>query len=322
MALFLLSSCHHNDIEPETQTDAPLFTLSVTEGAGLRAIVPDEVHNKLLFTWDKGRPDLQLYFKQDGKIYKGPLLAPMKMKTKEGTLEEIENTAIFSFRPSTQIDASKPFTLYGVVAEQQMIQDNKLYVGVHPHPTHLLEKLSHNRLTIAPAYFKIESVEASKLNLEATMQHLGCTVLFYLKNSTGKKLSINGMALQGKDAKNSFYDHSSTDLFMEKVEAPFIDVDNQNAPIKHPITTYIPLIEIPSGSVGVMGFWARPKSEAGDMQEHQLVTKHTEPNSELKVISDLKLNRSGGTPQVGHAYHLYLDWQPEDKIVRLETRPQ
>lgn len=243
----------------------------------------------------------------------------MKMKTQEGTVLEIENAAVFSFRPSTQIDTTKPFTLYGVVAEQQMIKEDKIYVGVHPHPTHLLEKLSHNRMTIAPAYFKMENVSADKTNLTADMKHLGCMLLFYVKNSTGQKLSINGLALKGTDSNNSFYYNSSSDPFMEKGQAPFVDIDNPDTtPIMHEITTALPKIEIPAGEVSVLGFWARPRNDAGSMQEHILVTKKDATSTTINMP---KLSRTGNAPQVGRAYHIYLDWKTNEQVEVLQERP-
>lgn len=322
LALLLLSSCQQE--QPNAFPSSHLFTLSVEEGneGAVRAIVEDMQAKKIRFTWERDRHDLQLYFKQDGKFHKGALLAPEQFEKIEGNdlLDDLTKP-IFFFQAPAVIDVSRPFDLFGVVAEYHMIKDNKLYVSVHAHPTHELGEYSHNRLSTSPAFFTLSNITSSETRLSANMQHIGAFVVITLKNSTNQRLVTNGIALRGNNYNHSFYYSSSGGAFMTEGLAPFLDIENlQSLPLMHNIKCSLPIIQIEAGMNATFGFWVSPDPHAGNPSTTILNFRIKEPAGKGDIFTNVgKMNRHYSVER-GRAYQLYLEWDGNN-LRRLDHRP-
>lgn len=299
--LVLMTGCNQKtQIMPEEER-----TLELTlDNDQLRSYIKDPNGEQVLFRWDRGAMDIKIVFKQgDVMAYLGGVQT-----------EAVENgNAICTLTIPSSIDLTRPFDLYGIIADRVKVKDGKILVGIAAHSTYDLLSLSPNRDGDVPVYFQLKDVEARQKKLSATFHHLGAMAVISIKNSSPLPLKTAGFAIVPHEESLAFY-HKGALPYVGNTELPYLDLLN---PVGQPdmILSNVdyPMVEIPAGGVSHVGFWFVPLShESSDINlvAYQLPDKvlHSEttlPGRQLKA---------------GQAYAIYAEWNGE-KLMILDEEP-
>lgn len=302
LSLFILalSACTDRSINTPEETpssDGQTYTLRITAGPSpeTRSIIKDRNSKGIILKWNEGMFDLNIAFVQEGKV---------RLQRGVEVLETEGEYCTFEVTLPKGIDADKKFDLYGIVAQDILLKNDRLMVGVAARPLYELTKYSNNQDGYVPVYFCTKEVSVFDKEIKADFVHLGSLAIVTLKNSSDKPWHLAGMAVRPADKGTEFY-HKGSLPFAGNAEIPYLNImDLTEAPVDYRTAVTYPDVTIAPGETQHLGFWFRANTES--TPEVSLVAYDADGRKE--IISTNTRGARSGAMQPGRAYNLYADW--------------
>ena len=300
LIILALSACSDRSINTPEETpasDGQTYTLRITAGPSseTRSIIKDRNSKGILLEWNEGMFDLNIAFVQEGKV---------RLQRGVEVLETKGEYCTFEVTLPKGIDADKKFDLYGIVAEDMLLKDGRLMVGVGARPLYELTKYSNNKDGYVPVYFCTKEVSVFDEEIKADFVHLGSLAVVTLKNSSDKPWRLAGMAVRPTDGGTEFY-HKGSLPFVGNAEIPYLNIMNpKEAPVDYMTAVTYPDVTIAPGETQHLGFWFRANTES--TPEVSLVAYDAERRK--GITSTNTRPARPGAMQPGKAYNLYAEW--------------
>lgn len=300
LIILALSACSDRSINTPEETptsDGQTYTLRITAGPSpeTRSIIKDRNSKGIILKWNEGMFDLNIAFVQEGKV---------RLQRGVEVLETKGEYCTFEVTLPKGIDADKKFDLYGIVAQDILLKNGRLMVGVGARPLYELTKYSNNQDGYVPVYFCTKEVSVFDKEIKADFVHLGSLAVVTLKNSSDKPWRLAGMAVRPADKVTEFYLKGSLP-FAGNAEIPYLNImDLTEAPVNYMTAVTYPDVTIAPGETQHLGFWFRANTES--TPEVSLVAYN--PDGRKEIISTNTRPARNGAMQPGRAYNLYADW--------------
>ena len=300
LIILALSACSDRSINTPEETptsDGQTYTLRITAGPSseTRSIIKDRNSKGIILKWNEGMFDLNIAFVQEGKVRRQRGVEVLETKGEYCT---------FEVTLPKGIDADKKFDLYGIVAQNILLKNGRLMVGVGARPLYELTKYSNNQDGYVPVYFCTKEVSVFDKEIKADFVHLGSLAVVTLKNSSDKPWRLAGMAVRPADKVTEFY-HKGSLPFVGNARIPYLNIMNlKEAPVDYMTAVTYPDVTIASGETQHLGFWFRANTES--TPEVSLVAYDADGGKE--IISTKTLPARPGAMQPGKAYNLYAEW--------------
>ena len=300
LIILALSACSDRSINTPEETpasDGQTYTLRITAGPSseTRSIIKDRNSKGILLEWNEGMFDLNIAFVQEGKV---------RLQRGVEVLETKGEYCTFEVTLPKGIDADKKFDLYGIVAEDMLLKDGRLMVGVGARPLYELTKYSNNKDGYVPVYFCTTGVSVFDEEIKAEFVHLGSLAVVTLKNTSDKPWRLAGMAVRPTDGGTEFY-HKGSLPFVGNAEIPYLNIMNlKEAPVDYMTAVTYPDVTIAPGETQHLGFWFRANTES--TPEVSLVAYDAERRK--GITSTNTRPARPGAMQPGKAYNLYAEW--------------
>ena len=300
LIILTLSACSDRSINTPEETpasDGQTYTLRITAGPSpeTRSIIKDRNSKGIILKWNEGMFDLNIAFVQEGKI---------RLQRGVEVLETKGEYCTFEVTLPKGIDADKKFDLYGIVAQDILLKNGRLMVGVGARPLYELTKYSNNQDGYVPVYFCTKEVSVFDKKIKADFVHLGSLAVVTLKNSSDKPWRLAGMAVRPTDGATEFY-HKGSLPFVGNARIPYLNIMNlKEAPVDYMTAVTYPDVTIAPGETQHLGFWFRANTES--TPEVSLVAYN--PDGPKEIISTNTRPARSGAMQPGRAYNLYADW--------------
>ena len=300
LIILALSACTDRSINTPEETpssDGQTYTLRITAGPSpeTRSIIKDRNSKGIILKWNEGMFDLNIAFVQEGKV---------RLQRGVEVLETKGEYCTFEVTLPKGIDADKKFDLYGIVAQNILLKNGRLMVGVGARPLYELTKYSNNQDGYVPVYFCTKEVSVFDKEIKADFVHLGSLAVVTLKNSSDKPWRLAGMAVRPADKVTEFY-HKGSLPFVGNARIPYLNIMNlKEAPVDYMTAVTYPDVTIASGETQHLGFWFRANTES--TPEVSLVAYDADGGKE--IISTKTLPARPGAMQPGKAYNLYAEW--------------
>lgn len=300
LLILALSACTDRSINTPEETpssDGQTYTLRITAGPSpeTRSIIKDRNSKGIILKWNEGMFDLNIAFVQEGKV---------RLQRGVEVLETKGEYCTFEVTLPKGIDADKKFDLYGIVAQNILLKNGRLMVGVGARPLYELTKYSNNQDGYVPVYFCTKEVSVFDKEIKADFVHLGSLAVVTLKNSSDKPWHLAGIAVRPTDGGTEFY-HKGSLPFAGNAEIPYLNIMNlKEAPVDYMTAVTYPDVTIASGETQHLGFWFRANTES--TPEVSLVAYDADGGKE--IISTKTLPARPGAMQPGKAYNLYAEW--------------
>ena len=299
LIILALSACSDRSINTPEETpasDGQTYTLRITAGPSseTRSIIKDRNSKGILLEWNEGMFDLNIAFVQEGKV---------RLQRGVEVLETKGEDCTFEVTLPKGIDADKKFDLYGIVAQDILLKNNRLMVGVGARPLYELTKYSNNKDGYVPVYFCTKEVSVFDEEIKAEFVHLGSLAVVTLKNTSDKPWRLAGMAVRPTDGGTEFY-HKGSLPFVGNAEIPYLNIMNlKEAPVDYMTAVTYPDVTIAPGETQHLGFWFCPNTES--TPEVSLVAYDAEKREEI-ISTNTRPARTAIQP--GKAYNLYAEW--------------
>lgn len=300
LIILALSACSDRSINTPEETpasDGQTYTLRITAGPSpeTRSIIKDRNSKGIILKWNEGMFDLNIAFVQEGKV---------RLQRGVEVLETKGEYCTFEVTLPKGIDADKKFDLYGIVAQDILLKNGRLMVGVGARPLYELTKYSNNQDGYVPVYFCTKEVSVFDKEIKADFVHLGSLAVVTLKNSSDKPWRLAGMAVRPTDGATEFY-HKGSLPFVGNARIPYLNImDLTEAPVDYMTAVTYPDVTIAPGETQHLGFWFRANTES--TPEVSLVAYN--PDGPKEIISTNTRPARSGAMQPGRAYNLYADW--------------
>lgn len=300
LIILALSACSDRSINTPEETpasDGQTYTLRITAGPSpeTRSIIKDRNSKGIILKWNEGMFDLNIAFVQEGKV---------RLQRGVEVLETKGENCTFEVTLPKGIDADKKFDLYGIVAQDILLKNGRLMVGVGARPLYELTKYSNNQDGYVPVYFCTKEVSVFDKEIKADFVHLGSLAVVTLKNSSDKPWRLAGMAVRPADGVTEFY-HKGSLPFVGNARIPYLNImDLTEAPVDYMTAVTYPDVTIAPGETQHFGFWFRANTES--TPEVSLVAYN--PDGPKEIISTNTRPARSGAMQPGRAYNLYADW--------------
>lgn len=300
LIILALSACSDRSINTPEETpasDGQTYTLRITAGPSpeTRSIIKDRNSKGIILKWNEGMFDLNIAFVQEGKI---------RLQRGVEVLETKGEYCTFEVTLPKGIDADKKFDLYGIVAQDILLKNGRLMVGVGARPLYELTKYSNNQDGYVPVYFCTKEVSVFDKKIKADFVHLGSLAVVTLKNSSDKPWRLAGMAVRPTDGATEFY-HKGSLPFVGNARIPYLNImDLTEAPVDYMTAVTYPDVTIAPGETQHLGFWFRANTES--TPEVSLVAYN--PDGPKKIISTNTRPARSTAMQPGRAYNLYAEW--------------
>ena len=300
LIILALSACSDRSINTPEETpasDGQTYTLRITAGPSseTRSIIKDRNSKGILLEWNEGMFDLNIAFVQEGKV---------RLQRGVEVLETKGEYCTFEVTLPKGIDADKKFDLYGIVAQDILLKNNRLMVGVGARPLYELTKYSNNKDGYVPVYFCTKEVSVFDEEIKAEFVHLGSLAVVTLKNTSDKPWRLAGMAVRPTDGGTEFY-HKGSLPFVGNAEIPYLNIMNlKEAPVDYMTAVTYPDVTIAPGETQHLGFWFRANTES--TPEVSLVAYDAERRK--GITSTNTRPARPGAMQPGKAYNLYAEW--------------
>lgn len=301
LLILALSACTDRSINTPEETpssDGQTYTLRITAGPSpeTRSIIKDRNSKGIILKWNEGMFDLNIAFVQEGK----------KVRLQRGVeiLETKGEYCTFEVTLPKGIDADKKFDLYGIVAQDILLKNDRLMVGVGARPLYELTKYSNNQDGYVPVYFYAEKVSVFDKEIKADFVHLGSLAVVTLKNSSDKPWHLAGIAVRPTDGGTEFY-HKGSLPFAGNAEIPYLNImDLNEAPVDYMTAVTYPDVTIGPKETQHLGFWFRA-TNTESTPEVSLVAYDPEGEGEIVSVNTLPARTA---MQPGRAYNLYAEW--------------
>lgn len=299
LIILALSACSDRSINTPEETpasDGQTYTLRITAGPSpeTRSIIKDRNSKGIILKWNEGMFDLNIAFVQEGKI---------RLQRGVEVLETKGEYCTFEVTLPKGIDADKKFDLYGIVAQDILLKNGRLMVGVGARPLYELTKYSNNQDGYVPVYFCTKEVSVFDKKIKADFVHLGSLAVVTLKNSSDKPWRLAGMAVRPTDGATEFY-HKGSLPFVGNARIPYLNImDLTEAPVDYMTAVTYPDVTIAPGETQHLGFWFRANTES--TPEVSLVAYDPEGEGEIVSVNTLPARTA---MQPGRAYNLYAEW--------------
>lgn len=299
LIILALSACSDRSINTPEETpasDGQTYTLRITAGPSpeTRSIIKDRNSKGIILKWNEGMFDLNIAFVQEGKV---------RLQRGVEVLETKGEYCTFEVTLPKGIDADKKFDLYGIVAQDILLKNGRLMVGVGARPLYELTKYSNNQDGYVPVYFCTKEVSVFDKEIKADFVHLGSLAVVTLKNSSDKPWRLAGMAVRPADGVTEFY-HKGSLPFVGNARIPYLNImDLTEAPVDYMTAVTYPDVTIAPGETQHLGFWFRANTES--TPEVSLVAYN--PDGPKEIISTNTLPARTAM-QPGRAYNLYAEW--------------
>ena len=300
LIILALSACSDRSINTPEETpasDGQTYTLRITAGPSseTRSIIKDRNSKGILLEWNEGMFDLNIAFVQGSKV---------RLQRGVEVLETKGEYCTFEVTLPKGIDADKKFDLYGIVAEDMLLKDGRLMVGVGARPLYELTKYSNNKDGYVPVYFCTKEVSVFDKEIRADFVHLGSLAVVTLKNTSDKPWRLAGMAVRPTDGVTEFY-HKGSLPFVGNARIPYLNImDPTEDPVDYMTAVTYPDVTIAPKETQHLGFWFCPNTES--TPEVSLVAYDAEKREE--IISTNTRPARPGAMQPGKAYNLYAEW--------------
>ena len=302
LSLFILalSACTDRSINTPEETpssDGQTYTLRVTAGPSpeTRSIIKDRNSKGILLKWNKGMFDLKIAFVQGRKV---------RLQRGVEVLEAEGEYCTFEVTLPKGIDAEKPFDLYGIVAEDMLLKNGRLMVGVGARPLYELTEYSNNKDGYVPVYFCTKKVSVFDEEIKADFVHLGSLAVVTLKNNSDKPWRLAGLAVRPTDGFTEFY-HKGSLPFAGNAPIPYLNImDLTEAPVYYRTRVTYPDVTIAPKETQHLGFWFCPNTTEST-PEVSLVAYDPEGQGEIISTNTLPARTA---MQPGRAYNLYAEW--------------
>lgn len=301
LIILALSACSDRSINTPEETpasDGQTYTLRITAGPSseTRSIIKDRNSKGILLEWNEGMFDLNIAFVQEGKV---------RLQRGVEVLETNGENCTFEVTLPKGIDADKKFDLYGIVAQDILLKNNRLMVGVGARPLYELTKYSNNKDGYVPVYFCAEKVSVFDKEIKAEFVHLGSLAVVTLKNNSDKPWHLAGMAVRPADGVTEFY-HKGSLPFAGNAEIPYLNIMNlTEAPVDYMTAVTYPDVTIRQGETQHLGFWFRA-TNTESTPKVSLVAYDADGREE--IFSTNTRPARPGAMQPGRAYNLYAEW--------------
>lgn len=300
LIILALSACSDRSIntpEENPASDGQTYTLRITAGPSpeTRSIIKDRNSKGILLEWNKGMFDLNIAFVQGSKV---------RLQRGVEVLETKGEYCTFEVTLPKGIDADQKFDLYGIVAQDMLLKNGRLMVGVGARPLYELTKYSNNKDGYVPVYFCTKEVSVFDEEIKADFVHLGSMAVVTLKNSSDKPWRLAGMAVRPADKVTEFY-HKGSLPFAGNARIPYLNImDLSEAPVDYMTAVTYPDVTLAPGETQHLGFWFRANTES--TPEVSLVAYDADGRKEI-ISTNTRPARSGAM-QPGRAYNLYAEW--------------
>lgn len=305
LLLLLVSSCNSKgNLLPDESIPTKL-ELSVGEAPLMRSFVKDPNSDQVIFRWDKGALEIQLVFKQGNVLTH---IGGMRSERLE------DGKSIFTIAIPAAIDATKPFDLYGIVADKVKVQEGKILVSVAARSTYELLGSSHNRDGFVPVYFELKGVRADRKKLSTHFRHLGAMAVISIKNSSAAPLETAGFAILPHTDTDQFY-YKGALPYEGNTRLPYLDLLDPNGS-PHLLLSNVdyPRVDVAPGDVVHVGFWFMPfvsNSSVIDLAVYRL------PDQVFRSTASLPAR----SVKSGEAYAIYAEWNGLE-LRLLDEEPQ
>ena len=299
LLILALSACTDRSINTPEETpssDGQTYTLRITAGPSpeTRSIIKDRNSKGILLKWNKGMFDLNIAFVQGSKV---------RLQRGVEVLETKGEKCTFEVTLPKGIDADKKFDLYGIVAQDILLKNGRLMVGVGARPLYELTEYSNNKDGFVPVYFCTKEVSVFDKEIKADFFHLGSLAVVTLKNSSDKPWHLAGMAVRPADKITEFY-HKGSLPFAGNAPIPYLNImDLNEAPVDYRTRVSYPDVTIAPGETQHLGFWFRANTES--TPEVSLVAY--DPEGQREIVS-VNTRPARTAMQPGRAYNLYAEW--------------
>ena len=300
LIILALSACSDRSINTPEETpasDGQTYTLRITAGPSpeTRSIIKDRNSKGILLEWNEGMFDLNIAFVQGSKV---------RLQRGVEVLETKGEYCTFEVTLPKGIDADKKFDLYGIVAQDILLKNNRLMVGVGARPLYELTKYSNNKDGYVPVYFCTKEVSVFDEEIKADFVHLGSLAVVTLKNNSDKPWRLAGLAVRPKDGVTEFYYKGSLP-FVGNARIPYLNImDPTEAPVDYMTAVTYPDVTLAPGETQHLGFWFRANTES--TPEVSLVAYDAERRK--GITSTNTRPARPGAMQPGKAYNLYAEW--------------
>ena len=300
LIILALSACSDRSINTPEETpasDGQTYTLRITAGPSseTRSIIKDRNSKGILLEWNEGMFDLNIAFVQGRKV---------RLQRGVEVLDTKGEYCTFEVTLPKGIDADQEFDLYGIVAQDILLKNNRLMVGVGARPLYELTKYSNNKDGYVPVYFCTTGVSVFDEEIKAEFVHLGSLAVVTLKNTSDKPWRLAGMAVRPTDGGTEFY-HKGSLPFVGNAEIPYLNIMNlKEAPVDYMTAVTYPDVTIAPGETQHLGFWFRANTES--TPEVSLVAYDAERRK--GITSTNTRPARPGAMQPGKAYNLYAEW--------------
>ena len=298
LIILALSACSDRSINTPEETptsDGQTYTLRITAGPSseTRSIIKDRNSKGIILKWNEGMFDLNIAFVQEGKV---------RLQRGVEVLETKGEYCTFEVTLPKGIDADKKFDLYGIVAQNILLKNGRLMVGVGARPLYELTKYSNNQDGYVPVYFCTKEVSVFDKEIKADFVHLGSLAVVTLKNSSDKPWRLAGMAVRPADKVTEFY-HKGSLPFVGNARIPNI-MNLKEAPVDYMTAVTYPDVTIGPKETQHLGFWFRA-TNTESTPEVSLVAYDPEGEGEIVSVNTLPARTA---MQPGRAYNLYAEW--------------
>ena len=303
LIILALSACSDRSINTPEETpasDGQTYTLRITAGPSpeTRSIIKDRNSKGILLEWNEGMFDLNIAFVQGSKV---------RLQRGVEVLETKGEYCTFEVTLPKGIDADQKFDLYGIVAQDMLLKNGRLMVGVGARPLYELTKYSNNQDGYVPVYFCTKEVSVFDKEIKADFVHLGSLAVVTLKNSSDKPWRLAGMAVRPTDGVTEFY-HKGSLPFAGNAEIPYLNImDLTEAPVDYMTAVTYPDVTIAPGETQHLGFWFRANTES--TPEVSLVAYDADGGKEI-ISTNTRPARTAMQP--GRAYNLYAEWSGKE----------
>lgn len=300
LIILALSACSDRSINTPEETptsDGQTYTLRITAGPSseTRSIIKDRNSKGIILKWNEGMFDLNIAFVQEGKV---------RLQRGVEVLETKGEYCTFEVTLPKGIDADKKFDLYGIVAQNILLKNGRLMVGVGARPLYELTKYSNNQDGYVPVYFCTKEVSVFDKEIKADFVHLGSLAVVTLKNSSDKPWRLAGMAVRPADKVTEFY-HKGSLPFVGNARIPYLNIMNlKEAPVDYMTAVTYPDVTIGPKETQHLGFWFRA-TNTESTPEVSLVAYDPEGEGEIVSVNTLPARTA---MQPGRAYNLYAEW--------------
>ena len=300
LIILALSACSDRSINTPEETptsDGQTYTLRITAGPSseTRSIIKDRNSKGIILKWNEGMFDLNIAFVQEGKV---------RLQRGVEVLETKGEYCTFEVTLPKGIDADKKFDLYGIVAQNILLKNGRLMVGVGARPLYELTKYSNNQDGYVPVYFCTKEVSVFDKEIKADFVHLGSLAVVTLKNSSDKPWRLAGLAVRPKDGVTEFYYKGSLP-FVGNARIPYLNIMNlKEAPVDYMTAVTYPDVTIGPKETQHLGFWFRA-TNTESTPEVSLVAYDPEGEGEIVSVNTLPARTA---MQPGRAYNLYAEW--------------